>query len=101
MVQMIESILDIVVVGSIAVTTVISTHNVCMLSIVADWQPKYWIDCDEGQTMFVIDTKQNLFRCHCYLVRFHPQYLSFAASHFACSACNIYTFDLQLSSFVR
>lgn len=25
--------------------------------IVADWQPKYWIDYNEGQTMFVIDTK--------------------------------------------
>lgn len=24
--------------------------------IVADWQPKYWIDYNEGQTMFVIDT---------------------------------------------
>lgn len=25
--------------------------------IVADWQPAHWIDCDEGQTMFVIDTE--------------------------------------------
>lgn len=32
------------------------TQPKCVLHI-SDWQPEYWIDCDEGQTLFVIDTK--------------------------------------------
>lgn len=73
-----------------------------MLSIVADWQPKYWIDCDEGQTMFVIDTSwiDISLPLLCAFPFFNSVFIFF--SFLKCLASihifsvNIYTFDLQL-----
>ena len=42
---------------SILLITVRCRQTELCVPIVADWQPEHWIDCDEGQTMFVIDTK--------------------------------------------
>lgn len=63
--------------------------------IVADWQPKYWIDYNEGQTMFVIDTSTGTKLCRVAIAILFPIliYTRFISIESACSPADFLSRD--------